>query len=160
MRTRKGLMLLDVIILILAIGVIATLILPYLRTEESLKIRNLCRQRMLLISDAELKYFETAGGQIKPEEKSMDSTDVTDTTKVEKEKKATEEKASFPRVFTKNFEELKKMVPQDKLGDFKSYCPLDGQEYIIMARDSFFFSISCPNGHGQIIMGTSTWSIK
>ena len=164
MRTRKGLMLLDVIIIILAVGVIATLVLPHLRTEKSVKIRDLCRKRMILISDAELKYFETAGGKIQPEKESTDSTTTADTTNTKNAKnnksEENEEEQSIPRVFTKNFEELKKMVSQDKLDDFKPYCPLDGREYIIIARDSFFYSISCPNGHGQIIMGTPTWENK
>ena len=58
------------------------------------------------------------------------------------------------RVFTKDVSELQKVMPDVKLEDT---CPLDGRKYIIVARDSFFFSISCPNGHGQIIMGTPTW---
>ncbi len=148
-------MLLDVIIIILAAGVIASLLLPYLRTERDIKIRDECRQRMKLLSEAELKYFETAGGKINPEQK---DTAQADTTKAEKKsaKKGEKEKSEeqIVRVFTKDVKELQKVMPNVKLEDT---CPLDGRKYIIVARDSFFFSISCPNGHGQIIMGTPTW---
>ncbi|RKZ29669.1 hypothetical protein DRQ33_08610 [bacterium] len=146
MRARKGLMLLDVIIIILVVGVIATLVVPHIRTEEKVKIRDECRQRMLLFSEAQLKYFETGGGMIKPAE-----TDSTDTSEVKDE-----QEREIPRVFTRDIQELKKMLPEE-FKDTRPICPLDGRQFVIVARDSFFYSISCPNGHGQIIMGTPTW---
>ena len=154
MRTRKGLMLLDVIIIILAAGVVASLLLPYLRTEREIKIRDECRNRMKLLSEAELKYFETAGGKINPAKKDTAATDTTKAEKKSEKKGEKSEEEKIVRVFTKDVSELQKVMPNVKLEDT---CPLDGRKYIIVARDSFFFSISCPNGHGQIIMGTPTW---
>ena len=149
MRSRKGLMLLDVLIIILVVGVVATILMPYLRTEEEIRIRNTCREKLLLISRCELKYYETAGGKLKVEPAVTDSSDTTT-------EKTAEPDSGIVKVFTKDFEELKQFFSEDTK-DFTNICPLDGREYIIIARDSFFFSISCPNGHGQIILGTPTW---
>ena len=156
MRMRKGLMLLDALIIILAVGVIASLLMPYLRTEREVKLRNACRNRMQIISNLELKYFETAGGKISPEEEKADTTE---TAEKSKDKKAEKDTTTYIRTFTKNVEELKKMLSEEE-DTFDFVCPLDGRPFIIVARDSFFFSISCPNGHGQVIMGSPTWENK
>lgn len=150
---RRGLMLLDVIIIILAIGVVATLLLPKIRTDKEVRLREACRQRMMLISEAEMKYFETAGGRLAP--------DTTDTTKQETKKKSKKSKKQeiILRKFTDDPEILKKFLPEGA-DTFDFVCPLDGRAYIIVARDSFFYSISCPNGHGQVILGNPSWETK
>lgn len=157
MRLRKGVTLLDALIIILAVGVIASLLIPYLRTEREVRLRNACRNRMQIISNLELKYFETAGGKINPAAETADTSDTTAHKK--SNSKETKRDTSYVRTFTKNIDELKKMLPES--GDtFDFVCPLDGRPFVIVARDSFFFSISCPNGHGQVIMGSPTWENK
>ncbi len=157
MRERKGIMLLDALIIILAVGVIASLLIPYIRTEREVRLRNACRNRMQIISNLELKYFETAGGKIVPKAETTDTSDTTAQKKLVNKKDKPD--TSYVRAFTKNIDELKKMLPEG--GDtFDFVCPLDGRPFVIVARDSFFFSISCPNGHGQIIMGSPTWENK
>lgn len=152
MNQRRGLMLLDVLIIILAVGVIASLLLPYLRTEREVKLRDICRNRMKMIAEAELKYFETAGGKIEQKSETAD-------TVVNVENAPEDADSTVIRKFTKDIDELKKFLPQGS-DTFNFVCPLDGREFIIIARDSFFYSISCPNGHGQVIMGTPTWETQ
>ena len=148
MKKEKGLMLLDALIIILAVGVIASLVLPYIRTEREVRLRDKCREIMKMLSDAELKYFETAGGKINPQSEKDDSA----SGKTSTEKGDTK----YIRRFTKDISELKRFLPEGT-DTMNLVCPLDGRAYIIIARDSFFYSISCPNGHGQVIMGTPTW---
>ncbi len=138
---------LDVLIIILAVGVVASLLLPYIRTERSVRLRDACRRRMKLISEAEMRYFETAGGKI-----TKASADTSDTS-------AAKAQEHVARVFTEDVETLRKFLPEGA-DTFDFVCPLDGRPFIIVARDSFFYSISCPNGHGQIILGAPTWESK
>ncbi len=151
---RKGLMLLDVIILILAVALTAALVTPKLRVEKEAKIKELSRQRMLWLSEAEMNYFETAAGRITPEE--IESLEAL---RGEKKKgaKSGEEEAPILRYFTDNVEDLIKFLPEDADTTDIGVDPLDSREFIIVARDSFFFSISSPNGFGQIILGNPTW---
>ncbi len=163
MRMRKGLMLLDVLIIILAVAVVATIVLPYVRTEEEVKLKKQCRDRLKLLSEAQLKYFETGGKDsltLAREQAVADSIRKEAEAKKPKGKKTEEVPApQIVRVFTDKFEELKKFAPADT-SNFLDICPFDGRQYVFVARDSFFFSISCPNGHGQIILGAPTWEDK
>jgi len=151
-------MLLDALIIILVIGVIATLVVPYLRTEKSVEMRETCRIQMKNWSEAQLKYFDTAGGKYDPQAAAA----AAESLKAELEKSKKKGKKIAPadtvvivRTFTKDLNELRKFLPDGS--DTSVVCPLDGREFIVIARDSFFYSISCPNGHGQVIMGSATW---
>ncbi|HHS50782.1 MAG TPA: hypothetical protein ENN07_06670 [candidate division Zixibacteria bacterium] len=150
MNRKSGISLLDVIILILIVGVLAALLIPKAREGKLLEAEAECRERMTSINNAMLSFFDTFGdttllhAPVEP-----DSAEAEAKTKAEKADSA---KVKV-KLFTDNVDLLKPYLPDG----FAFKCPLDGEEYIIHARDSLFYSISCPNGHGQVIYGRFTW---
>lgn len=155
-KVKKGIMLLDIVVIILAIGLIAVLVLPMLQESREKKLEQICRQRMMLISQAQLRYFETAGGKIDPNAPSPDTVALKEG---KGKNKTTAQQEIILRSFTNEFSILRKYLPSGA-DTFEAVCPLDGRAFIIVARDSFFYSISCPNGHGQIILGSPSWETK
>jgi type II secretory pathway pseudopilin PulG len=155
---KSGISLLDVIIIILIVGVIAALVMPKTREKEKLEAERKCRENMELINKAMVDFFSTGGEMSLLEE----GEEVADTTESGEEKESIESKEEAeegaeeeikPKLFTDDIELLRPYLPDD----FELKCPLDGKEYIIHANDSVFYSISCPNGHGQIIKGELLW---
>ncbi|MGB9561665.1 MAG: hypothetical protein ACPL6C_02520, partial [bacterium] len=65
------------------------------------------------------------------------------------------------RVFTDDINKLKEYLPswaESLAVDGK--CPLNKEDYIIIVRDSTFFSITCPNLHGESVKGIYSWEKK
>lgn len=154
MKKNSGISLLDVIILILIVGVIAALLIPKARLEKEEQSMIKCRERMLMISDAEMEFFATRGDttELNPDLKET-SEDTLELTEENEDVDSEEEVEERPHLFTDDLELLKPYLPDS----VELVCPLDGKEYIIIAKDSVFYSISCPNGHGQVIKGRETW---
>ncbi len=155
---RNGISLLDVVILILIVGVIAALVIPNTRMKKAEEAKIRCQEQQMAINEAMVRYFTTAGDtmllKVKVETAEVDSSDSTGS----EEEVATEEAEgdTMPpiRMFTEDTTLLRPYLP----AEYSFTCPLDGDAYIIIARDSSFYSISCPNdGHGQIIKGRPTW---
>ncbi len=142
MFNRRGITLMDIIIIILIIGVIVVLIAPReeLQREKTSEIQ--CQRQMKLLSEAEISYFARAG--------IMD----TDSTVPD---------SGVQHIYTADIEQLRPFLPENIEGksidpDTISFaCPLDKQKYIITIQDSLFFSISCPNGHGVVVNGSYSW---
>ena len=153
MNRRTGISLLDVIILILIVGVIAALIIPKARLRKTEKARVDCRTQLLAISDATMRYFTTCGDTslLNSEiEKEPDDSVVAAEKKLEVE---TEEEEPMLHLFTDDTTLLRPYLADE----YSFTCPLDGKPYVIIARDSIFYSISCPDNHGQVINGQVTW---
>lgn len=55
---RKGSIVYEILIVLLIVGLIATILYPKVVWERGEKERDICRQRMIDIQNAELKYFE------------------------------------------------------------------------------------------------------
>ncbi len=148
-----GISLLDVIILILIVGVIAALVIPKARLRKTEKARVDCRTQLTTISDAMMRYFSTSGDtsllNLEAQEEPVDSAD---TTEEETEVESEEEELS-PHLFTDDTTLLRPYLSDE----YSFTCPLDDKPYVIIARDSIFYSISCPNNHGQVINGQVTW---
>ncbi len=152
MERKSGISLLDVIILILSIGVIAALLIPKTREKEAKEQEAQCRAKMELINKAMVDYFSTCGDVTLLNQ--SEEVDTSDTTKsVDKKSDEEAEEEAKPHLFTDDPELLKPYLPEG----FDFTCPENGKEYILHARDSVFYSISCPNGHGQVIKGQFTW---
>ena len=131
--------LLDALIIVLGIGVIAALLIPKARQERKEFLEKETRERMKLLSEAELRYFSTGG--VPPSE--------ADTTG---EAKATQP-AVHPHLYTTSFDSLKPFLPEG----FHPVSPKDSSEFIIFARDSSYFVIVDPNGYGAIVNGQASW---
>ena len=154
MNRKSGISLLDVIILILIVGVIAALVIPKTREKEKLEAEMKCRENMELINIAMVDFFSTSGDLSLLEEggEVVDTTESGEEVESKEDEEGAEEEVK-PKLFTDDIELLRPYLPDDF--DFK--CPSSGKEYIIHARDSIFYSISCPSGHGQIIKGELSW---
>ena len=162
MNRKSGLSILDVIIIILIVGIIAALLIPKARMNKVATAEKECRGRLTEISNAMMKFFTTAGDTAKINQPDVSPVPVDSTVKAEVKKAVKKGKAvqdsippAPPRLFTDDAKLLKPYLPDS----FKFECPLDGKSYIFIARDSVFYSISCPNGHGQIIKGEPTWEM-
>ncbi|MCK5832040.1 hypothetical protein KAH81_00050 [bacterium] len=157
MNHKSGISLLDVIILILIVGVIAALIVPKMKKNEIEEAEKECHARMETLNSAMVDFFSTYGDtsllHASDEPAEPETTEVAEEDAKDNEnEEETVEKAKV-RLFTNDIELLKPFLPED----FIAKCPIDGKEYIIHARDSIFYSISCPSGHGQVIKGQFTW---
>lgn len=160
MNRRSGVSILDVVILILIVGVIAALVIPRTRMREKEQAKIACHEQQLAISDAMMRFFTTAGDTSLLNIDTT-ATEVEDTTAEEEEtemaketEEAVEDTIPTIRVFTEDTTLLRPYLDEK----YSFTCPLDGDEYIILARDSLFYSISCQNdGHGQVIKGRATW---
>lgn len=155
MNRKSGISLLDVVIVILIAGVIAALVIPRTRLHRKEQAETDCRIKMLAISDAMMRFFTTSGDTtLLNIDETPTPLDTTEAAEVDEEKEDDEgEEKVKPKLFTDDVDLLKPYLPDT----FQFTCPLDGEPYIINARDSLFYSISCPNGHGQIIKGQATW---
>ncbi len=160
MNRRSGVSILDVVILILMVGVIAALVIPKTRMQKKEQAVVKCHEQQLAISEAMMRFFTTAGDTtlLNIEENPAEETDSTAEAEGAGEEVIEEEaeEDTIPeiRLFTEDTTLLRPYL--DKKYSFT--CPLDGDEYIIIARDSIFYSISCQNdGHGQVIKGRATW---
>lgn len=155
MNSKSGISILDVVIIILIVGVIAALVIPKTRMEEKEQALIACRDQQLAISEAMMRFFTTAGDTslLTVVEKPAEP----DTTEEgEKIVPLTDEPDTLlpKRLFTDDTTLLRPYLDEN----YSFTCPLDGDAYIIIARDSVFYSISCPNdGHGQVIKGRATW---
>lgn len=58
-QKRRGSIVYEILIVLLILGLIATILYPKSVWERAEKERDICRQRMLDIQKAELKYFDT-----------------------------------------------------------------------------------------------------
>lgn len=157
MNSKSGISLLDVIILILIAGVIAALLVPKARLQKIERAEVKCRITMQNISDAMMKFFDTAGDTtlLHPKPAPVDTTPKPPQPP-KKGKKTTAPIDTLPpiqRLFTDDTTLLMPYMPKGS----HFVCPLDDRPLIILARDSLFYSISCPNGHGQVIRGQATW---
>lgn len=157
MNRRSGVSILDVVILILVIGVIAALVIPKTRMEKKEQAIVECHEQQLAISEAMMRFFTTAGDTtlLNIEENPVEETDSTAEVEDTGEEVETEED-TIPEIhlFTEDTTLLRPYLDNK----YSFTCPLDGDEYIIIARDSIFYSISCQNdGHGQVIKGRATW---
>jgi len=150
---RSGISLLDVVILILIVGIIAAILIPKTRLQKAEQSLVKCRAQMMAISDAMLKFYTTRGDtsllNIGETGESEDTT-----AGAEAETTSTKEELK-PHLFTDDTTLLRPYLPEE----YSFTCPLDGDPYVIIVRDSIFYSISCPNGeHGQVIKGQATWN--
>ncbi|MBN2542801.1 hypothetical protein JXI42_08015 [bacterium] len=156
MLKRRGISLLDVIILILIVGVVAALTIPYLRKEKEQNYEETCRLKLKILAEAELNYY-ISGGQI-------EDTTVIDTTDGEED--VEEEEEVIHHVYTDDIMKLMPFMPDNIDGipikadtiDFK--CPQENSMYIFTVKDSLFYSITCPNGHGVVVNGAYSWELK
>lgn len=157
MKSRSGFSVLDIVILILIVGVIAALVIPKTRLKRKEQAEINCRERMTTVSEAMLKFFTTGGDTMllprNLQEETADDTLAEAGEETAEEEAEEEEEEMRPHLFTDDMEELAPYLPDT----FKAICPLDGEDYVIHTKDSVFYSISCPNGHGQIIKGQATW---
>ncbi len=158
MKGKSGISLLDVIILILVVGVIAALVIPMMREKDLVEAEKACRAKMELMNKAMVDFFSTSGDPalLNQPEKPVEPETTEVATPAPKGKGKEPPVEVKVRMFTDDMNLLKPYLPEGF--DFK--CPLDGQEYVVIVRDSVFYSISCKNGHGQVIKGEFTWEEK
>jgi len=140
LEKRSSKSILDILIIILAVGVVAAFLTPKLRANKAAEEQKICRQRMSELAQAMENYFETAGGKIKPHKTIADST-------------ASEDTVHYRRYYTDNMDELKSFLSDS----FVAECPHEAKEFKIIVQDSAFYAIICPNGHGAIVNGTKSW---
>jgi len=157
---RSGISILDIVILILIVGVIAALVIPSTRMQKKEQAVVDCHEQQLAISEAMMRFFSTAGDtsllniskEPEPDTLAADSSGKTSEEIAEEETE--EDTTRIIRVFTEDTVLLRPYLAEK----FSFSCPLDGDDYIVIARDSIFYSISCQNdGHGQVIKGRATW---
>lgn len=160
MNRRSGISILDVVIILLIVGVIAALVIPKARMEKKEQATIACREQQLAISEAMMRFYTTAGDTSlltlheKPVEPETTEVATEPAPKGKQPAEVVDTTTPPPRLFTEDTTLLRPYL--DPKYSFK--CPLDGQEYIVIARDSIFYSISCQNdGHGQVIRGRATW---
>ncbi|MBN1756035.1 type II secretion system protein [bacterium] len=162
MLQRKGITLLDVVILILIVGVAAALILPHIRKAETERLEQMCRLRMRILADAELTYY-LSGGLLPEIADSIPDSTLDDSKEIIVDK---EEEIELIHLYTDDIEKLKPFMSDNaggipvSLDTISFVCPLDNQEFIFIVEDSLFYSISCPNGHGHVIKGNFSWETK
>lgn len=61
LRDQRGLALIDVLIVVLIVGIVAAILVPRFAQKTEKKNRELCRQRLKGLSEAELAFFERQG---------------------------------------------------------------------------------------------------
>lgn len=163
-KKEKGIELLDIAIIILIAAVVFAILTPKFREQKKMKIAEECRKEIRALSEAEFRFYRENWRKtfISPDSLAkLDSLarvykkkgkkppfEIPDTTKVEK-------------IFTDDINKLKEYLPSwAETLSIDGKCPLDGREYIFVVRDSTFFSISCPNLHGESVKGIYSWEKK
>ncbi len=148
LRKDKGFSILDILIFVLIIAVLVALIIPKMKKDEKAANQSIAREKMTVISDAQEQYFRTAAGRIDP-----DKVEEPDT--LAEGEEATEEADSIViiRLYTDDFEDLKDFLPED----FEPTSPPNGRQFKLFAKDSSYFAIYDPNGHGTILNSKKLW---
>lgn len=164
MKNEKGLELLDVLIIILIGAVIAAIMVPKIKGEKKKKIMDRCRTQIRALSEAEFRYYKDAWRSSLPSPDSLAKLDSLATAAKKARKKVSftlPDTINVVRVFTDDINKLKEYLPSwaETLA-IDGKCPLDGKNYIFVVRDSLFFSITCPNGHGESVKGILSWEKK
>lgn len=163
-KKERGIELLDIAIIILVVAVVVAILTPKFREQKKMRITERCRQEIKALSEAEFRFYKENWRKsfISPDSLAkLDSIaavyrkkgrkppfQIPDTTKVE-------------HIFTDDINKLKEYLPSwAETLNVDGKCPLDGRDYIIVVRDSTFFSISCPNLHGESVKGIYSWEKK
>ena len=154
-NNKKGFSVLDILIIVLIVAVILALLIPKLKKDQSIEDEKIARERMVLIAAAMDSFYHTAGYTIGLTEE-VETDSLADSLAEESEIEQTEEAVedSLPKIYYLYTDDRKKLnLPED----FRAVSPPNDKEFKVFFKDSSYYAIYDPNGHGTVLNGKALW---